>query len=111
MEAMDLPMSEIVNLKRFRKKATRDRHTFVLEACAVGPCRLRYKSAVRAAAKHLDELEVASEEGAVIVAPPSSWLLTPPREDKEARWSPPEVGPAVRRLLAVAPPPAPVYGA
>ena len=24
MEAMDLPMSEIVNLKRFRKKATRD---------------------------------------------------------------------------------------
>jgi NAD(P)-dependent dehydrogenase (short-subunit alcohol dehydrogenase family) len=34
-----------------------------------------------------------------------------PREDKGERWQPHEVGPAVRRLLAEAPPPAPVYGA
>lgn len=34
-----------------------------------------------------------------------------PREDKGARWEPAEVGAAVRRLLAEAPEPAPVYGA
>jgi len=34
-----------------------------------------------------------------------------PREDKGARWEPGEVGAAVRRLLAAARDPAPVYGA
>jgi NAD(P)-dependent dehydrogenase (short-subunit alcohol dehydrogenase family) len=34
-----------------------------------------------------------------------------PGLDKGARWEPAEVGPAVRELLAQAPPPAPVYGA
>jgi NAD(P)-dependent dehydrogenase (short-subunit alcohol dehydrogenase family) len=34
-----------------------------------------------------------------------------PREDKGARWAPDEIGPVVRRLLAEAPEPAPVYGA
>lgn len=34
-----------------------------------------------------------------------------PREDKGERWLPHEVGPVVRRLLAQAPAPAPVYGA
>jgi NAD(P)-dependent dehydrogenase (short-subunit alcohol dehydrogenase family) len=34
-----------------------------------------------------------------------------PREDKGARWEPEEVGAVVRRLLAEAPEPAPVYGA
>jgi NAD(P)-dependent dehydrogenase (short-subunit alcohol dehydrogenase family) len=34
-----------------------------------------------------------------------------PREDKGARWAPEEIGPVVRRLLAAAPEPAPVYGA
>jgi len=34
-----------------------------------------------------------------------------PREDKGARWAPEEIGPVVRRLLAEAPDPAPVYGA
>lgn len=66
-------------------KATRDGHTFVLAPCAAGPCRLRYRCAVREAARRLDELEVASEEGAVIVAPPSTWLLTPPRDDDAAK--------------------------
>ncbi len=34
-----------------------------------------------------------------------------PEIDKGARWQPDEVGPVVRKLLAQAPPPAPVYGA
>lgn len=34
-----------------------------------------------------------------------------PREDRGERWPVDEVGPAVERLLAEAPPPAPVYGA
>jgi NAD(P)-dependent dehydrogenase (short-subunit alcohol dehydrogenase family) len=34
-----------------------------------------------------------------------------PTADKGARWDPAEIGPAVRDLLAAAPPPAPVYGA
>jgi NAD(P)-dependent dehydrogenase (short-subunit alcohol dehydrogenase family) len=34
-----------------------------------------------------------------------------PRIDKGARWSPADIGSAVRELLAKAPPPAPVYGA
>ncbi len=34
-----------------------------------------------------------------------------PTEDKGARWDPAELGPVVRRLLAEAPAPAPVYGA
>jgi NAD(P)-dependent dehydrogenase (short-subunit alcohol dehydrogenase family) len=33
-----------------------------------------------------------------------------PQEDKGARWDPAEIGPVVRRLLAEAPDPAPVYG-
>ncbi len=34
-----------------------------------------------------------------------------PEVDKNARWEPSEIGNAVRKLLAQAPPPAPVYGA
>ena len=34
-----------------------------------------------------------------------------PRIEKDRRWEPSEVGPAVRELIAKAPPPAPVYGA
>jgi NAD(P)-dependent dehydrogenase (short-subunit alcohol dehydrogenase family) len=34
-----------------------------------------------------------------------------PSVDKNARWDPAEMGPAVEKLLAQAPPPAPVYGA
>lgn len=34
-----------------------------------------------------------------------------PSADKGARWDPSEIGPAVRELLAAAPPAAPVYGA
>ena len=34
-----------------------------------------------------------------------------PRIEKDRRWEPSEVGPAVRELITKAPPPAPVYGA
>jgi NAD(P)-dependent dehydrogenase (short-subunit alcohol dehydrogenase family) len=34
-----------------------------------------------------------------------------PRIEKDRRWEPSEIGPAVRELIAQAPPPAPVYGA
>lgn len=34
-----------------------------------------------------------------------------PREDNGARWEPNEIGPVVARLLSVAPPPTPAYGA
>jgi len=48
-------------------------------------------------------------EGGVI-SPADGWQHGP-REDRGERWLPSEVGPAVRRLLQQAPPPAPVYGA
>jgi NAD(P)-dependent dehydrogenase (short-subunit alcohol dehydrogenase family) len=44
-----------------------------------------------------------------VISPADGWQHGP-REDKGGRWLPEEVGPAVRRLLAQAPPPAPVYG-
>ena len=34
-----------------------------------------------------------------------------PRIEKDRRWEPSEIGPALRELIAKAPPPAPVYGA
>jgi hypothetical protein len=34
-----------------------------------------------------------------------------PRTERDRRWTPDEVGPAVRELLTRAPDPAPVYGA
>ena len=65
-------------------KAKRDGHMFVLAPCAHEPCRLRYRVALRDAAKKIDELETASEEGEVIISPPSAWVLSPAREDDKA---------------------------
>ena len=50
------------------------------------------------------------EVEAGVISPADGWQHGP-REDKGERWRPDEVGPAVRRLLEKAPPPAPVYGA
>lgn len=61
--------------------ATRDGPRFVLAPCAAAPCRLRYRVKLREAARKIDELETASEEGEVIIASPSAWLLSPPRDD------------------------------
>jgi predicted metalloprotease with PDZ domain len=53
--------------------------------CAAGACRLRYRMALRSAAKKIDDVDVASEEGEVVEAPPSTWLLTPSRAARELR--------------------------
>ena len=50
------------------------------------------------------------EVEAGILSPADGWQHGP-REDRGALWPVDEVGPAVRRLLEKAPPPAPVYGA
>jgi hypothetical protein len=65
-------------------KPGRDGQRFTFRSCADKPCRLRYRVLLRAAGKKIDELETASEEGEVIVSPPSAWLLTPPRDDEKA---------------------------
>ena len=54
-------------------------------ACATGPCRLRYRFALRDAAKRLDDLDIASEEGDVVEAPPSTWLLAPSHASRDMR--------------------------
>jgi hypothetical protein len=59
--------------------------SFVAPACGTGQCRLRYRYALRDAAKALDDLDLASEEGSVLEAPPSTWLLAPEEADVEAR--------------------------
>lgn len=50
------------------------------------------------------------EVEAGLISPADGWQHGP-RQDKQARWLPEEVGPAVRQLLEKAPPPAAVYGA
>jgi hypothetical protein len=65
--------------------AGRDGLAFVAGACAAGPCRVRYRFALREAARALDDLDVASEEGDVLEAPPSTWLLAPLRAPREQR--------------------------
>lgn len=66
-------------------KPTRQGAQFVFAPCVSGPCRIRYRASIRSAGKKIDELEVASEEGDVVIAPPSSWLLTAPRDDDAAK--------------------------
>jgi hypothetical protein len=64
---------------------TRDGQAFVAPPCAAGRCRVRYRYALREAARKLDDLDVASEEGEVLEAPPSTWLLAPANADGGAR--------------------------
>lgn len=63
----------------------RQGRSFEASACAKGPCRIRYRLALRDAAKKIDDLDVASEEGEVVEAPPSTWLLTPTRAARDLR--------------------------
>ena len=53
--------------------------------CGAGACRLRYRFALRDAAKRLDDLDVANEEGEVVEAPPSTWLLVPAKIQDAAK--------------------------
>ncbi|MDB4938947.1 MAG: hypothetical protein JWP87_5919 [Labilithrix sp.] len=63
----------------------RNGRQFEAAPCASGPCRLRYRYALREAAKKIDDLDVASEEGEVVEAPPSTWLLAPTRAPRQLR--------------------------
>lgn len=58
-------------------KGARSNRSFVASLCATGGCRIRYRYALRDASKAIDDLDVASEEGEVVEAPPSTWLLAP----------------------------------
>lgn len=64
-------------------RVVRSGGTFEAAACGSGPCRLRYRLALRAAARKIDDVDVASEEGEVVEAPPSTWLLVPARASRE----------------------------
>ncbi len=64
---------------------TRRGRQFDAPPCASAACRLRYRFALRAAAKKLDDLDSASEESDVIEAPPSSWLLAPVKPAAQAQ--------------------------
>lgn len=59
--------------------------TFEIPACARAACRVRYTFALRAAARALDDVDLASEEGDVLEAPPSVWLLAPVGPERTAR--------------------------
>ena len=52
---------------------------FEAAPCAAGPCRVRYRYALREAATRLDDLDTATEENEMLEAPPSTWLLAPAR--------------------------------
>ncbi|AKU96334.1 hypothetical protein AKJ09_02998 [Labilithrix luteola] len=54
-----------------------DGRAFIAPECAKAPCRVRYRYALREAARSIDDVDVASEEGETVEAPPSTWLLAP----------------------------------
>ena len=66
-------------------KATRVSQAFDLAPCGAGACRLRYRFALRDACKDVDDIDVASTEGEVLEAPPSTWLVAPLEVDASAR--------------------------
>jgi hypothetical protein len=65
-------------------RAGREGRSFVAATCTLR-CRIRYRFRLRDAARKLDDLDVASDEGEVIEAPPSTWLLAPVDGDSNAR--------------------------
>jgi hypothetical protein len=66
-------------------RAAKRGRSFSAPPCATGVCRIRYRYALRAASKRLDDVDVASEEGDVLEAPPSTWLLAPDEPPADAR--------------------------
>jgi len=66
-------------------RVIRSGRTFEAAACGSGACRIRYRLALRDAARKIDDLDVASEEGELVEAPPSTWLLVPSRAPHELR--------------------------
>lgn len=74
--AKDVEASADGEGERWRPVGRRARE-FDAAPCAAGPCRLRYRYALREAARQLDALDAASEESDFLEAPPSTWLLVP----------------------------------
>ena len=66
-------------------RVVRSGRSFEAAPCGAGPCRLRYRLALRDAARTIDDLDVASEEGEIVEAPPSTWMLVPARAPRELR--------------------------
>lgn len=58
---------------------------FSVPACHEGRCQLRYRFRLRDAARAIDEIESATEEGDALEAPPSTWLLAPVEASANAR--------------------------
>jgi hypothetical protein len=50
---------------------------FEAAACARSACRVRYRFALREAARAIQDVDVATEEDGLVEAPPSTWLLVP----------------------------------
>lgn len=55
----------------------REGRAFLAPECANAACSVRYRYALREAATNLDDVDMASDEGETIEAPPSTWLLAP----------------------------------
>jgi hypothetical protein len=66
-------------------QATPSDRSFILDTCARSACAIHYRYLLREASKKLNDLDTASEEGSVIEAPPSTWLLAPSNADGNSR--------------------------
>lgn len=53
---------------------------FEAVACAKGPCRIRYRFLLNEAARRLDDLDSASDEGDVVEITPATFMLVPAAE-------------------------------
>jgi predicted metalloprotease with PDZ domain len=66
------------------ERIARHGRAFEARACGAGGCRVRYRFDLRAAARELDDIGTAIEEGQVLEAPPSTWLLAPTAPERDA---------------------------
>lgn len=79
----DLEVSSFGSAGSSKVEATNDR-SFVLGPCK-SACSIRYRYLLREAARKLNDLDTASDEGSVIESPPSTWLVAPSNADGNAR--------------------------
>lgn len=59
--------------------------SWFVPACK-GGCQLRYRFRLDEAAAHIDDVERAGKLGAATMAPPSTWLLHPLRQETVGHW-------------------------
>jgi predicted metalloprotease with PDZ domain len=67
-------------------KVERNGDLFPAPACERGPCRVRYRVRLQDAARTLSDRGVAFASGDVVLAPPSSWLARPLRDEQPGRY-------------------------